>query len=90
MGRTLEDAEDESDTCAFVRVDKAHYRDFLGYARWYYRGDDFETLQVVWPDKEDRLPWEKGVARWMAERQPVLATRVEPPTRSARGRSRKT
>jgi len=59
-------------TCGFVRVDKAHYRDYLGFARWYYRGNDFETLQVVWPDKGNHLPWDEGVAKWMAERQPVL------------------
>lgn len=59
-------------TCAFVEVSKTHYRDYLGFARWYYRGNDFTTLQLVWPDKNDRLPSDEGVASWMRDRQPVL------------------
>jgi hypothetical protein len=62
----------EDFTCAFVRVSKRQYRDWLGFARWYYRGDEFETLQVVWPDKSNHLPWDDGVVSGMSERQPVL------------------
>ena len=39
-------------------VAKKHYRDFLGWSRWFYGGDDFPCLQLVWPDQAGRFPWE--------------------------------
>src|SRR5262249_56642925 len=35
---------------AFVAVGEQHYREYLGYARWFYHGSDFPRLQCVWPD----------------------------------------
>src|SRR5262249_25391357 len=45
---------------AFLAVAERHYRAYLGYARWFYRGSDFPVLQCVWPDKAHRFPWEDG------------------------------
>ena len=70
-GDTSTDIVDDF-TCAFVAVAKENYREWLGFARWYYRGNDFDALQIVWPDQQDRLPWDEGVADWMARVQPVL------------------
>ena len=39
-------------------VAKKHYRDLLGWSRWFYGGDDFPCLQIVWPDRAGRFPWE--------------------------------
>jgi hypothetical protein len=39
-------------------VAKRHYPDFLGWSRWFYGGDDFPCLQIVWPDRDGRFPWE--------------------------------
>jgi len=39
-------------------VSKRFYRDYLGWSRWFYGGDDFPCLQVVWPDREGVFPWE--------------------------------
>jgi hypothetical protein len=44
----------------FVRVDKEHYADYLGYAGWFYDNTfDFPALQLVWPDKENNFPWDE-------------------------------
>ncbi len=45
---------------AFLTMSERHYREYLGYARWFYRGSDFPVLQCVWPDKERRFPWDEG------------------------------
>ena len=41
-------------------VARRHYANYLGWSRWFYRGDDFECLQVVWPDEAGVFPWEDG------------------------------
>lgn len=61
--------------CTFRPVPQRHYHAFLGYARWYYHGDDFPALQLVWPDREHRYPWAAPVDAWIRDAQPVLADR---------------
>jgi hypothetical protein len=62
----------EGYACCFVEVSKSHYRDYVGTARWYYKGDMFPLSQVVWPSKQGHFPWHpeasEGFVRW----QPVL------------------
>jgi len=44
----------------FIPVDKDFYPDYLGYGCWYYDTDhEFPVLQLVWPDKEQKYPWEE-------------------------------
>jgi hypothetical protein len=45
---------------AFLAVAERYYRDYLGYAGWFYRGWHFPVLQCVWPDKKGVFPWEPG------------------------------
>ncbi len=59
----------------FFAVPKALYADFLGSARWAYEGDDFPAVQLVWPDKQGRWPWDAGVREVFRDSQPVLARR---------------
>lgn len=56
----------------FVAVPKVDHTLFLGQAQWAYEGDDFPCVQLVWPDKQGRWPWEPGVRQGFAESQPVL------------------
>ena len=62
----------EGHDCAMRQVAPAHYRDYLGYARWYYRGDGFPVLQCAWPDKAGRFPWEPAFDPALRDRQPDL------------------
>jgi hypothetical protein len=41
-------------------VARKFYADHLGWSRWFYAGDDFPCLQIVWPDREGLFPWEDG------------------------------
>jgi hypothetical protein len=52
----------EGNGCAFRTMVKRAYRDFLGYALWFYDGDDFPVLQLVLPDRQGNFPWEQGAS----------------------------
>jgi hypothetical protein len=56
----------------FLEVAKEHFRDYLGYAKWFSGGWNFPAIQLVWPDKEHFFPWEEGFnAKWQFK-QPLL------------------
>lgn len=46
--------------CVLRRVQRSHYPAYLPFARWYYDSDDFDVLQIVWPDEQGRYPWDDG------------------------------
>jgi hypothetical protein len=56
----------------FLPVAKSAYAEHLGWSRWFYRGDNFECLQLVWPDREGKFPWEKGFDNDLATSQTDL------------------
>jgi hypothetical protein len=57
----------------FIEVDKDYYRDYLGYAGWFYNMTfDFSALQLVWTDKQNKFPWEKGFNPNWKFKQPLL------------------
>lgn len=63
-GRTFTPGEFHDDVlddflCYFGEVPREHYRDFVGWARWFYDGDDFPLLQCVYPTVSGIFPWEK-------------------------------
>lgn len=62
----------------FLAVPKAFYREYLGEAVWAYEGDGFPALQLVWPDKQGRWPWDPAVREGFRDSQPVLA-KLAPP-----------
>ena len=57
--------------CLF-KMDKKFYAEFLGWSRWFYAGDDFPCLQLVWPDRSGVFPWEPNFDPAMAGIQPDL------------------
>ncbi len=57
--------------CEFRHVKAAHYRELLGYARWFHGGEDFPVVQCVWPDKQGRFPWELGFNPQFKSLQPL-------------------
>ena len=56
-------------------VAKRHFAAYLGWSRWFYRGDDFECLQIVWPDEAGVFPWEPGFDSEYANAQIDLTER---------------
>ena len=56
----------------FLTVDRAFYENYLGYGIWYKESNDFPVLQLVWPDKHGKFPWEDDFnSNWEFE-QPLL------------------
>lgn len=62
--------------CLFRTVDRAHYPEYLGYASWLYGGEDFNTLQLIYPNTSGIWPWQPEADPWFKAWQPCLA--VEP------------
>jgi hypothetical protein len=58
--------------CVFRPVPKKNYREYVGYALWYYRDDDFPLLQCIWPDKQKHWPWEAPFNSAWKPMQPLL------------------
>ncbi|MBU1378281.1 MAG: DUF4262 domain-containing protein [Alphaproteobacteria bacterium] len=65
-------------SACLLPVDKAHYAEHLGWNRWFYAGDDFECLQLVWPDRAGVFPWEPGFTEAMRGDQTDLTARGWP------------
>jgi hypothetical protein len=55
----------------FLQVDRIHYPEYFGWNHWFYRGDNFEVLQLVWPSAEGFWPWQPHAAEF-GRGQPFL------------------
>jgi Domain of unknown function (DUF4262) len=53
-------------------VAQRHYRDHLGWSRWFYGNDDFQCLQLLWPDREGHFPWAHQASADSRAAQPDL------------------
>lgn len=59
--------------CLFRTVPRHLYPEYFGWGLWFYGDDDFSVLQLVYPDRQGRWPWEDGVDEAFRSNQPVLA-----------------
>lgn len=65
-GEFHEDVLDEF-LCYFGEVPRTYYPEYVGWANWFYEGDDFPLLQCVYPTVSGKFPWEADFpedARW--------------------------
>lgn len=51
---------------------KEHFEGYLGWSRWFYRGDNFEAWQILFPDKSGLFPWDKEASPEFKSYQPNL------------------
>lgn len=58
--------------CVLRPVERTWYARVLGFATWFYGGDDFPALQVIWPDKWRRYPWHTQFDSDLLGQQPLL------------------
>ncbi|GBD48028.1 DUF4262 domain-containing protein [Methylopila sp. Yamaguchi] len=59
VGRHTDQVFANVPACLFP-IDRRRYAEYLGWSRWFYCGDDFPCLQLVWPDPSGLFPWEQG------------------------------
>ncbi len=45
--------------CYFGDVPKSEYKDYVGWAMWFYKYSDFPLMQCVPPTVEGKFPWDK-------------------------------
>ena len=59
-------------------IDAGYLREYLGYALWFYKslGTPIPALQLVWPDKTGRFPWQPAHDQSLSGLQPVLCDRL--------------
>jgi hypothetical protein len=69
----------EHRACRFRKVPEVHYRSYLGWDLWFYDGNLFPALQVVWADQDGRWPWEPSVDSRVRDIQPVIEDQPDPP-----------
>lgn len=54
--------------CTFEKVHQKHYREYMGWARWLYGGDNFEVFQLIYPTTSGIWPWSpeapEGFIKW--------------------------
>lgn len=58
--------------CMLRPVCESRFSDYLGWALWFYEGENFPALQCFWPDKAGHYPWEQGCDSYVREEQPLL------------------
>lgn len=57
----------------FLEVNKDYYRNYFGYALWYYgKTCDFSALQIIFPDKSGIYPWDDNFNKELKFHQPLL------------------
>lgn len=50
----------------FRPINKENYREYLGYALWFYQSlkqRPFPAVQLVWPNREGLFPWDQGCSK---------------------------
>ena len=76
-GKCFADGDETDDllegySCRFLVVPPEQVVAHFGWAMWYYDGRAFPTLQLVYPDREGRWPWDAGVSPSFLAQQPIL------------------
>jgi Domain of unknown function (DUF4262) len=58
--------------CCFAQVDLAEWVGLFATAQAWYRSEDFEVVQLVYPDRNGFLPYEAGFDQRLRFAQPVI------------------
>lgn len=62
----------ENNKAIFLKVDDRNLGDYFGTAIDFYNASDFQALQLVWTDRNDRFPWEADFEEEFIYKQPLL------------------
>lgn len=59
--------------CLIGETSSERVGDYMGWARWLYKGEPFRAYQIIWPSTAGVFPWDAGANDWLIARQPLLA-----------------
>jgi hypothetical protein len=62
----------ENAAAVLLPVSLEQYQSHLGWSRWFYGNDNFECLQLVFPDRGGQFPWTPGSSADFQAAQPDL------------------
>jgi hypothetical protein len=62
----------ENAPAMFLPVAQRNYGNHLGWSRWFYGGDDFQCLQLLWTDRDGHFPWSSEAPADSRAAQPDL------------------
>ncbi len=63
----------ENVECEFRKVEeRSELRAVVGYATWFYGSDPFPVFQCIYPDLENRFPWEDSFDNSWRDREALL------------------
>lgn len=62
----------EGYTCYFQKLPQERFREYLGWNRWFYEGDEFPAVQMLWPNVDGVYPWDEMASEYLRRTQPVL------------------
>jgi hypothetical protein len=62
----------ESAAAVLLPVSLEQYPSHLGWSRWFYGNDNFECLELVYPDRGGEFPWTPGASVDFRTAQPDL------------------
>lgn len=62
----------DGNEAVLLPVAQKHFREYLGWSNWFYRGTSFPCLQLIWSDSNRRFPWENGYLPSVLGAQPDL------------------
>lgn len=65
--------------CEFRKVEeRSELRAVVGYASWFYGDDPFQIFQCIYPDLENRFPWDECFDQSWRRRQALLTANASP------------
>jgi len=59
----------------FLNIPADRVADYMNTAKWAYGDKEFPVMQLVWPDKQHRWPWQEGVREVFRGAQPIIGSR---------------
>lgn len=62
----------KSSRAKFLQVDERNIEDYFGVAIRYYDSKKINALQLIWPDRNDKFPWELNFEERFKFIQPLL------------------
>lgn len=71
LGKPINDVIVNFDA-VLIPVPTHQLKEYCGWSRWFYGGDHFQCVQLVWPDAKGAFPWHPEVDARFVHSQPDL------------------
>ncbi len=74
-GAAVDDVLEGEYVCYFQPISEAAFGDWFAADRWFYDGNDqFEAVQMIWPDRQKCYPWQNAAQPGFRALQTIIST----------------